>query len=145
MEFDLCLSMPRKLPSLSLNPEQQAANSAVVERARNTSAGGAAVSDYLGGGRRPSGERDRQRDWNQSQDRALVADALCRARPGGSLGSRSGARAQADLWPAKIKAIVDATLQTKPAGMTHWSCRQMAQSTGREQVHGQQYLAKPSM
>src|SRR5271163_394090 len=30
----------------------------------------------------------------------------------------------------KIAAIVDATLQTKPAGMTHWSCRSMAQSQG---------------
>lgn len=28
----------------------------------------------------------------------------------------------------KIKAIVDATLQTKPKGMTHWSCRLMAES-----------------
>ena len=32
--------------------------------------------------------------------------------------------------PEKIKAIVDATLQTKPEGMTHWSCRQMAKSQG---------------
>src|ERR1043166_3426448 len=31
---------------------------------------------------------------------------------------------------AKIAAIVDATLQTKPAGMTHWSCRSMAKSQG---------------
>jgi hypothetical protein len=30
----------------------------------------------------------------------------------------------------KVAAIVDATLQTKPAGMTHWSCRTMAQSQG---------------
>lgn len=30
----------------------------------------------------------------------------------------------------KIAAIVDATLQTKPEGMTHWSCRTMAQSQG---------------
>src|ERR1700686_2248065 len=30
----------------------------------------------------------------------------------------------------KIAAIVDATLQTKPAGMTHWSCRTMAMSQG---------------
>ncbi|MGO9966638.1 MAG: helix-turn-helix domain-containing protein, partial [Bryobacteraceae bacterium] len=28
----------------------------------------------------------------------------------------------------KIAAIVDATLQTKPEGMTHWSCRTMAKS-----------------
>src|SRR6202161_3566945 len=30
----------------------------------------------------------------------------------------------------KIAAIVDATLQTKPVGMTHWSCRTMAESQG---------------
>ena len=30
----------------------------------------------------------------------------------------------------KIAAIVDATLQTKPEGMTHWSCRTMAKDQG---------------
>ena len=30
----------------------------------------------------------------------------------------------------KIKAIVDTTLQTKPEGMTHWSCRLMAARQG---------------
>jgi len=30
----------------------------------------------------------------------------------------------------KINAIVEATLQTKPKGMTHWSCRLMAESQG---------------
>ena len=30
----------------------------------------------------------------------------------------------------KIKAIVQATLSTKPQGMTQWSCRQMAQAQG---------------
>jgi transposase len=30
----------------------------------------------------------------------------------------------------KIAAIVDATLQSKPEGMTHWSCRSMAASQG---------------
>ena len=32
--------------------------------------------------------------------------------------------------PDKIKAIVHATLTTKPQGMTQWSCRQMAQAQG---------------
>jgi transposase len=32
--------------------------------------------------------------------------------------------------PEKIKAIVDAPLQTKPSGMTHWSCRLMAKTQG---------------
>lgn len=30
----------------------------------------------------------------------------------------------------KIATVVNATLQTKPEGMTHWSCRTMAQSQG---------------
>ena len=30
----------------------------------------------------------------------------------------------------KVSAIVDATLQTRPEGMTHWSCRTMALSQG---------------
>src|SRR6266851_4389714 len=32
--------------------------------------------------------------------------------------------------PERIKAIIDATLQSKPKGMTHWSCRLMAQAQG---------------
>lgn len=32
--------------------------------------------------------------------------------------------------PAKHKAIIEATLQTPPKGMTHWSCRLMAQAQG---------------
>lgn len=31
---------------------------------------------------------------------------------------------------AKLDAIIASTLQTKPAGMTHWSCRLMAESQG---------------
>lgn len=30
----------------------------------------------------------------------------------------------------KVKTVVDATLQTKPKGMTHWSCRVMAANQG---------------
>jgi hypothetical protein len=30
----------------------------------------------------------------------------------------------------KITAIMEATLQTKPQGMTHWSCRTMAKGQG---------------
>ena len=32
--------------------------------------------------------------------------------------------------PDKIQQIVEATLQTTPPGMTHWSCRLMAQHLG---------------
>ena len=40
-------------------------------------------------------------------------------------------RGRKPLYSAeKVKAIVDATLQTKPKGMTHWSCRLMAAAAG---------------
>jgi transposase len=32
--------------------------------------------------------------------------------------------------PERIQAVIDATLQTKPRGITHWSCRLMASSQG---------------
>src|SRR5213080_992550 len=40
----------------------------------------------------------------------------------------------------KRDALIRATLETKPKGMTHWSCRTMA-SPGREQEHGEPALA----
>jgi len=33
---------------------------------------------------------------------------------------------KATYSPERIKAVIDATLQSKPAGSTHWSCRSMA-------------------
>src|SRR5260370_19682583 len=36
----------------------------------------------------------------------------------------------------KIAAIVDATLQTKPAGMAHWRCRTTEQSQGATRTTG---------
>jgi len=32
--------------------------------------------------------------------------------------------------PDQVKAVIDTTLQTKPKGMTHWSCRLMAKQQG---------------
>ena len=61
--------------------------------------------------------------------------ALWRARfaEGGAKGLwevAAGRGRKATHPPDKIKAIVQATLLTKPKGMTHWSCRQMAQAQG---------------
>src|SRR2546425_697543 len=39
-------------------------------------------------------------------------------------------RVASTYGPEKIKAIVEATLQSKPRGMTQWSCRRMAKSQG---------------
>ena len=37
---------------------------------------------------------------------------------------------KATYQPERIKAVIDATLQSKPKGMTHWSCRLMAANQG---------------
>lgn len=37
---------------------------------------------------------------------------------------------KATYGPDRIKAVIDATLQSKPKGNTHWSCRLMAASQG---------------
>ena len=50
---------------------------------------------------------------------------------------------KATYGPEKIQAVVKATLQSKPKGMTQWSCRLMAKSRVVLQVYGQQYLAQP--
>jgi len=48
--------------------------------------------------------------------------ALTKVQPG------RGRRASISV--EKVKAIIDATLQTKPTGATHWSCRTMAKMQG---------------
>lgn len=37
---------------------------------------------------------------------------------------------KATYGPERVKAVIDATLQSKPQGQTHWSCRLMAASQG---------------
>jgi len=46
------------------------------------------------------------------------------------VGGGAGQGPQADLWAREDSAIVKATLQTKPKGMTQWSCRLMAENQG---------------
>jgi transposase len=42
----------------------------------------------------------------------------------------SGRGRKATYGPERIKAVIDKTLQSKPKGNTHWSCRLMAASQG---------------
>ena len=43
---------------------------------------------------------------------------------------RAGRGRKASIPVEKIEAIVEATLHSKPAGETHWSCRSMAKAQG---------------
>jgi transposase len=48
-----------------------------------------------------------------------------------SLWQIAPGRGRKSTYPvARVKQVIDATLQTKPKGMTHWSCRVMASSQG---------------
>jgi transposase len=48
-----------------------------------------------------------------------------------SLWEVAAGRGRKPHYPAeKIKAIIDTTLQTRPAGATHWSCRSLAEQQG---------------
>ena len=44
--------------------------------------------------------------------------------------TRPGRGRKPSISSAKVKAIVQATTQTRPAGQTHWSCRTMAKAQG---------------
>jgi len=59
-----------------------------------------------------------------------VATTFSARGQGEFVGGGAGQGPQADLWAEKIQAIVKATLQTKPKGMTQWSCRLMAENQG---------------
>lgn len=97
-------------------------------RAWNTAAGGAAKPDHSGGGGGAVRQCDRQATGTESQDRELWRarfteqgmESLWEVAPGRGRKPTYGAE--------KIKAIVAATLQTKPQGMTQWSCRLLAAS-----------------
>jgi len=61
---------------------------------------------------------------------ALWRGRFAQAGPQGLWQPAAGRGRKPTYSPEKIKAIVQATLTSKPKGMTQWSCRQMAQAQG---------------
>lgn len=61
---------------------------------------------------------------------ALWRERFVEAGPEGLWEIAPGRGRKPTYGAAKIKRIVQATLSTKPRGMTQWSCRQMAQAQG---------------
>jgi transposase len=122
--------MSRKLPALTLNPSQQQQ-----------------IRQWLNAHGTPQQVVLRCRiilAAAEGQSQSAIARQLGTNRKTVSLWrARFAERGLEGLWeitsgrgrkptygPEKIKAIVDATLQTKPSGMTHWSCRHMAKTQG---------------
>jgi transposase len=122
--------MPRKLPSLILNPAQQeriqgwlsahGTPQQVVLRCRIVLAAAAGQAESAIA-RRWATNRKTVRLWRTRFTEGGL-ESLWEVAPGRGRKPTYG--------PQKIKALVDATLQTKPAGMTQWSCRTMAKAQG---------------
>src|SRR5271157_2959281 len=77
------------------------------------------------------------------QDKVIAADLEINFKTVALWRSRFGQQGVECLWEvapgrgrkpryaaSKIKTIIDATLQTRPAGATHWSCRSLAKKQG---------------
>ena len=122
--------MSRKLPALTLNPSQQqqirqwlsahGTPQQVALRCRIVLAAAAGQTENATA-RQMGTNRKTVTLWRaRLAERGL--ESLWEIAPGRGRKPTYG--------PEKIKAIVDATLQTKPAGMTHWSCRLMAKTQG---------------
>lgn len=60
----------------------------------------------------------------------LWRERFAQAGPAGLWKIAAGRGRKPTYTPNKIQSIIQATLQTKPKGMTQWSCRQMAHSQG---------------
>ena len=129
-EFGLCLGMSRKLPALTLNSSQQqqirqwlsahGTPQQVALRCRIVLAAAAGQTENATA-RQMGTNRKTVTLWRaRLAERGL--ESLWEIAPGRGRKPTYG--------PEKIKAIVDATLQTKPAGMTPWSCRLMAKTQG---------------
>jgi transposase len=130
MRAALCCLMPAPVPALSLNdhdraeierwvsaqgtPQQVALRSRIVLAAAAAQSDSAIAHDL-------AINRKTVMLW-RARFVAQGLTSLWEIAPG------RGRKATYDR--AKIKTIVDTTLQTKPKGMTHWSCRLMAARQG---------------
>ena len=73
---------------------------------------------------------DRRRSWRKPADRATVAHAGREQGIGEVWQIAAGRGRKPQYDQAQRAAIIEATLQSKPKGMTHWSCRLMAEAQG---------------
>jgi transposase len=130
MEFGLCLGMSRKLPALTLNSQQQAQIGQWVS-AQGTPQPVVLRCRIVMAAAQGQSESAIARQWGTNRKTVTLWRARFTEAGLESLWQIAPGRGRKPTYgPEKIKAIVDATLQTKPAGMTHWSCRQMAKSQG---------------
>ena len=79
--------------------------------------------------------------WSQPPYRRTVAGRVLEAGIDAVWETQAGRGRKPQYDLSQRDALIAATLQTKPKGMTHWSCRLMAKAPRHEQEHGQPALA----
>src|SRR5579863_10323091 len=137
----LTLIMPRKLPALSLSPDQEQQIRQGLTAHGTPQQVALRKPDYSGGGPRAVGDHDRPSIGNSSQDGALVAWAFRPARSGELVGSRP--RAQADLWAGTGQSPGGGDAAKQTQGDDPLELPAAGEEPGSEQVHGEQPLAEP--
>src|SRR5207244_2640844 len=94
----------------------------------HSTTGGATLPDYLGSPGGPGQCGHRRATRREPAHRAVVAEAGQRSGHRASLGDCPRTRRKPQYDQATRDKIIEATLRSKPKGMTHWSCRLMAEA-----------------
>jgi transposase len=122
--------MSRKLPALTLNPSQQQQIRQWLS-AHGTPQQVALRCRIVMAAAEGQSESAIARQMGTNRKTATLWRARFAERGLESLWEIAPGRGRKPTYgPEKIRAIMDATLQTKPSGMTHWSCRRMAKTQG---------------
>jgi len=122
--------MSRKLPALTLNPSQQQQIRQWLS-AHGTPQQVALRCRIVMAATEGQSENAIARQMGTNRKTVTLWRARFAKRGLESLWEIAPGRGRKPTYgPEKIRAVMDATLQTKPSGMTHWSCRRMAKTQG---------------
>jgi len=119
-----------KTSRIGCDSRPTAADSPVAERSWDAPTGGIALSHRVGRGEGHAESAIAQQLGTNRKTVALWCKRFAEQGPKSLWQIAPGRGRKPTYGPEKIKALMDATLQTKPAGMTHWSCRLMAKAQG---------------
>src|SRR5580704_3841986 len=122
--------MPRPTVPLLVSEDQSKQIEQWLAALRNTAASGAAVPHCGCGGRRGIGGCHRCGAAGEPQDSSALAGSFCRPWVTGPVGYRAGPRTQGYLRSGSCPSCNGRHLQSKPKGITPWSCRLLAENQG---------------
>jgi hypothetical protein len=123
----------RSLRALDLTDEDRATLQGVVAAAEDGAGRGVAVAHHFARCERVDGDGASLRTGGLHSDCERVVARYCDSGPDGLLDEPRPGQPR-KLSDAQVEAVITRTLESKPAGATHWSTRSMAQATGLNQT-----------